>query len=91
MVLLSNIFNRSNHTKYVSLNNQKCMTQPALINLHTNEYSQDFRCYAFAVKLDRYFGSCNNLNNSSTYSSNPVITNGKTAWKHGQNVAEFWY
>ena len=27
----------SNHTKYVPLNNQKCMTQPTLINLHTNE------------------------------------------------------
>ena len=81
MVLLSTIFNRSNHTKYVSLNNQKCMTQPALINLHTNEYSQDFRCYAFAVKLDRYFGSCNNLNNSSTYSSNPSHNKRKDSLK----------
>ena len=39
-VLLSNIVNRSNHTKWVMLSNQKCMIQPTLINLHPNEYSQ---------------------------------------------------
>ena len=40
IVLLSNIVNRSNHTKCVSLSNQKCMIQPTLINLHPNKYSQ---------------------------------------------------
>ena len=40
IVLLSNIVNGSNHTKCVSLSNQKCMTEPTLINLHPNEYSQ---------------------------------------------------
>ena len=34
IVLLTNtIVNASNHTKCVSLSNQKCMTQPSLINL----------------------------------------------------------
>ena len=33
-----------------------------MINLHSNEYSQEFHCYPFAVKLDRCAGSCNTLN-----------------------------
>ena len=32
VVLLTNIVNNSNHTKYVSLSNEKCMAQPTLIN-----------------------------------------------------------
>ena len=65
IVLLSNIFNGSNHTKYVLLSNQKCMTQPTVINLRPNEYSQDFHYYPYAVKLDRCVGSCNTLNDLS--------------------------
>ena len=38
------------------------MFQPTLINLHPNEYSQG---YPLAVKLDRYIGSCNALNDLS--------------------------
>ena len=53
------------HTKCVSLSNQKCMIQPTLINLHTNEYSEEFHCSPFAVKLDRCIGSCNTLSNLS--------------------------
>ena len=41
-VLLINIVNGSNHTKCVSLINQKYMTQPTLINLQANECSQEF-------------------------------------------------
>ena len=41
--LLTCIVNASNHTKYVSLGNQKYMTQPTLINLYPNEHSQKFR------------------------------------------------
>ena len=41
------------------------MIQPTLINLHPNEYSQEFHCYPFAVKLDRRVAGCNTLNNSS--------------------------
>ena len=40
--LLTDIVRASNHRKYVSLSNQKCIIQPALINLHPNEYSQEF-------------------------------------------------
>ena len=38
--LLISIVNASNNTKYVSLSNQKYMTQATLFNLHLNEYSQ---------------------------------------------------
>ena len=63
--LLAGLVNGSNHTKYVSLSNQKCIIQPILINLHPNEYSQEFHYYQFAIKLDRCVGSCNTLNDLS--------------------------
>ena len=53
--LLTGLVNGSSHTKCVSLSNQKCMIQPTLINLHLNEYSQEFHYYPFAVKLDGCF------------------------------------
>ena len=37
--LLTGLVNGSNHTKCVSLNNQKCQIQPDLADLHPNEYS----------------------------------------------------
>ena len=55
-VVLSRIVNASNHAKCVSLSNQKCEIQPILINLHANEYSQEFYYYPFPVKLDRCAG-----------------------------------
>ena len=63
--LLSSIVNASNHTKCVLFSNQKCMIQLILINLHLNEYSQEFRYYRFSVKLDRFVGSRNTLNHLS--------------------------
>ena len=63
--LLTGILSATNHTKGMSLSNQKCMIQPTLINLHPNEYSQEFHYYPFAVKLDRCVGSCNALNDLS--------------------------
>ena len=60
-----NIVNASNHTKCISLSNQKCEIQPTLINLHPNEYSQEFHYYPFTVKLDKCVGSCNTLNDLS--------------------------
>ena len=36
IVLLTGIANASNHTKCISLNNQKCEIQPTFINLHPN-------------------------------------------------------
>ena len=65
IVLLSDIVNGSNQTKCMSLSNQKCMTRSTLINLHPNEYSQEFHYYPFVVKLDRCLRSCNTLNDLS--------------------------
>ena len=65
MGLLISIINAYNHTKCVSLSDQKCMIQPTLINLHSNEYSQEFHYYPFVVKLDKCVGSCNTLNDLS--------------------------
>ena len=65
MGLLISKVNASNHTKCVSLSNQKCMTQPTFINLHPNEYNQEFHYYPFPVKVDRCVGSYNTLNDLS--------------------------
>ena len=54
IVLLASKVNASNHTKYVSLSNEKCKNQPSLVNLHPNEYNQELEYHPFAVKLDRY-------------------------------------
>ena len=41
IVLLISRVNASNHTKFVSLSNQKSEIQATLINLHPNKYSQE--------------------------------------------------
>ena len=64
--LLSGQANESNHTKCVSLSNQKCMIQLSLINLHPNEYSQEFHYYPFAVTLDGCVRSCKTLKDLSS-------------------------
>ena len=58
------------------MSNQKCEIQPAIINLHPNEYSQELHYYPFAVKLDRCVGSCNTLNDLS----NEVCVPNKTEY-----------
>ena len=35
--LINGLVNKSNHTKFISLSNQKCDIQPTLTNLHPNE------------------------------------------------------
>ena len=65
MRLLISIVNASNHTKCILLSNQKCEIQPTFINLHPNEYSQEFHYYPFTVKLDRCVESCNTLSDWS--------------------------
>ena len=47
------------------------MTQPTLINLDPDEYSQGLCYYLFAVNLSRCGGSCNTLNNLSNRVSVP--------------------
>ena len=66
LCVLYYIVNGSNHTKCVSLSNQKYMNQLTFINLHPNECIQEFHYYPFVVKLDRCVGSCNALNNLSS-------------------------
>ena len=47
IVSLSSLANASSiassHTKCVSLSNQKCSTQPTVINLYPSEYTQGLR------------------------------------------------
>ena len=62
---LTSIVIASYHTKCVLLKNQKCMTQPTLINLYPNKYSQDLHYYLFPIKLDKCVGSCNTLKDLS--------------------------
>ena len=85
IVLLSSIVIASNHTKCLLLSHQKYMIQPTLINLHPNEYSQEFHYYPFSVKLDRYVGSCNTLIedlNLSVFNMIIGINESKTLTKH---------
>ena len=74
MELLISIVNTSNHTKCVSLSNQKCMTQLAVTNLRPNDYSQGFIYYPFVVKLDRCVVLINNLYDWSNKVSVPNKT-----------------
>ena len=60
--LITGLVNASNHTKCMPLSNFKCKTEPTVINLHPNEYSQELNYYPFIVKLDQCVKSWNNLN-----------------------------
>ena len=62
IALLTSIVSASNHTKRISINNQICEIQRALIESHPNKYSQELHYRPFAVKLDKCVGSCNTLN-----------------------------
>ena len=42
IALLTSRVNASIDTKFVLLTNQKCMIQTTFINLHPNEYNQNF-------------------------------------------------
>ena len=56
------------------LNSPICRTQPTVLNLHPNEYTQGFHYYPIAVNLDRCVGSCNTLNDLSTKGCVPKKT-----------------
>ena len=60
--LLPGLVSGSNHTKCISLRDQKGMIQPTLINSHSNEYTQGLHYYPFSDKLDTCVGSCSTLN-----------------------------
>ena len=72
--LITGLVIGSNHIKCLQLSNQKCITQPILVNLHPNEYKQELHYYPFAFKLYRCVGSCNTLNDFS----NKVCVSNKT-------------
>ena len=74
ILLLTSVVSASNHKKCVSLRNQKCITQPTLINLHPNEYSQEIHYYPFVINLDRWAGSCNTLDDLSNKVCVPNVT-----------------
>ena len=58
------IQNASNHTKWVSLSNQKCKTQSITFTiLHSNR--QELHYYPFAVTLEKCDGSSNTLDDLS--------------------------
>ena len=69
--LWTDIVSASNYVKCMSLSNQKCMSQPALINLNTNECSQWSHYYSFTIKLDRCVGSFNSFNDVSNKACAP--------------------
>ena len=41
VILSTSIASAFNHTKFISLSNQKFSIQPTFTNLHPNEYSQE--------------------------------------------------
>ena len=63
--ILASVVNACDYIKCISLNNQQCLTQPTLINLHPIEYIQGLRYYPFVVSLNRCMGSCSTLNDLS--------------------------
>ena len=63
--LLTALVNGCNHTKCISLRNQKCITQPTLINSYPNECSQELHYHPFSVKRGRCVGSSNTPNDLS--------------------------
>ena len=58
---LSSIDNPPDQVKCISLNNQQCMVQLTLVNLHPNKYNEGLRYFLFDINLDRCMESCNSL------------------------------
>ena len=59
--ILASLVSASSHTKFVILSNQKCTTQPTIINLHLNGTPQGLHYHLFVANLDRCVESCNTL------------------------------
>ena len=47
-----------NPLKCVPMNNQECKIRPQIINVNSNEPS----FYPYTIKVNKYSGSCNNIN-----------------------------
>ena len=52
--LLATVVSAFSHTECISLSNQKCTTQSAIINLHPNEYTGGFSNNPFTIHLSIY-------------------------------------
>ena len=51
-----------NPLECVSMNNQECSVRPEIINVDSNETS----FYPYIIKVNKYNGSCNNINDPYT-------------------------
>ena len=61
VISLTSITSASNLTTCVPISSQKCMTSYTVINLYTNEDSQEFRYDSFAINQGRCARSCKPL------------------------------
>ena len=52
------LFSRCNSLKCVPMSNQECNIRPEITNLNSNETS----FYLYSIKVIKYSGSCNNIN-----------------------------
>ena len=59
---LTHLAKVSDRTKIISLNNEPCLSRPALFDLNSSELYY----YPFMVSLDRCNGSCNTLDDLSS-------------------------
>ena len=55
--LIARVFEASDQTKCISLNNQPCTTRPTLMNINSDKCSQGWYYYSFLVKISRCNGS----------------------------------
>ena len=55
LTILSNI---TNALECISMKNQKCKVRPEIVNINSNNPI----FYPFSVKINRYYGNCNNIN-----------------------------
>ena len=58
MTFFSYIVLNVNSLKFVSINNQECKVRPEIININSHEPS----FYPYSVKISKFSGSCNNIN-----------------------------
>ena len=56
LTILSNFTNALN---CISMKNQECKTRPQVININSNNPI----FYPFSIKINKYSGNCNNINN----------------------------
>ena len=79
--LLASIVNGTNHTKFISLNNQQYMARPNLTDLNSDEYDQGLRYHPLTINLDRSYGICNTLDDLS----DRIFVSNKTEVVHLSN------